>query len=211
MSRMQKIITKAYSFAADRFYDQVVVHGGFKVLGGNLNTLVLEQGQRAVEIAAGGPILDMPVGTAYFTVEMALRHDGLVVGGDIAEGMVIRAAEVAAERGANNLKMVQANSHHLPFPDGAFAAVMCTNSLQVMPGLRPAVKELARVTAPGGTLFVSVLTLPAPNALRAARPERLPTVMLSGNDIARVIEDHGLVLQGVRKERLATLIEAQKP
>jgi ubiquinone/menaquinone biosynthesis C-methylase UbiE len=211
MSFMKKVIGSAYSFAADRFYDPLVVNGGFKLLGGNLNELVIDQGRRAVEFAAGAPILDMPIGTAFFTVPLARLHDGLVIGSDIAEGMVVRAREVAAENMISNLHLVQADTHHLPFADASFAVVMCTNSLQVVPGLRPSVAELARVTRPGGKLFVSVITLPAPRSIRAARRDKLPTAMLSGDDIAEVLEQHGLWIGSITHERLATLIEADKP
>lgn len=211
MSRIKRFIGSAYSFAADRFYDQVVVNGGFKVFGGNLNDLAIEQGRRAVRIAGGGPILDMPVGTAYFTAKLAGTHQGLVVGSDIAWGMVSRSMEVAVEEATPNLVCVQADAHALPFPDDTFPAVMCTNGLQVIPGLLPAIAELARVTAPSGYLFVSVLTLPAPRTIREARRHKLPTVMLSGDDIAAVIERCGLEVRALRSKRLATLVEAVKP
>lgn len=211
MSTIKRFIGSAYSFAADRFYDPVVVNGGFKLFGGNLNDLAIEQGRRAVEVVEGGPILDMPVGTAYFTTKIARAHPGLVVGSDIAWGMVERSMEVAGEEATPNLVCVQADAHALPFPDNTFPAVMCTNGLQVIPGLIPAVSELARVTEPGGHLFISVLTLPAPKAVREARRNKLPTVMLAGVDIAEVVVRSGLDLQDLRSERLATLIEARKP
>lgn len=211
MSRMKRFIGSAYSFAADRFYDPIVVNGGFKLFGGNLNALAIEQGRRAVDVANGGPILDMPVGTAYFTVTIARAHGGLVVGSDIAAGMVQRASEVASENGIVNLRCVQADAHALPFADDTFPAVMCTNGLQVIPGLRPSISELARVTRPGGHLFISVLTMPAPSSIRTTRRDKLPTVMLSGQDIARVVEQSGLVVEDFRTERLASLIEARKP
>lgn len=211
MSRIKRFIGSAYSFSADRFYDRVVVNGGFKLFGGNLNDLAIEQGRRAVQVAEGGPILDMPVGTAYFTTKLARSHPGLVVGSDIAWGMVHRSMEVATEEATPNLKCVQADAHALPFPDDTFPAVMCTNGLQVIPGLTPTIAELARVTKPEGYLFVSVLTLPAPLPLREARRHKLPTVMLSGDDIAAVIERCGLEVRALRSERLATLIEAVKP
>lgn len=209
--RTKRIVAGIYSAAADRLYEPIVVKGAFRIFGGNLNSLAVEQGRRAAEVAAGLPILDMPVGTAFFTVSMARRHDGLVVGADIAAGMVQRAQDVAREEGIANLKIVQADAHHLPFADGAFGAVMCTNGLQVIPGLRPAVAELARVVKPEGRLFISVLTLPAPRSVRETRREMLPTVMWSGDDIAAVIEENGLDVEDVRKVRLATLIEARKP
>ena len=211
MSRIKRFIGSAYSFAADRFYEPVVVNGGFRLFGGNLNELAIEQGRRAVAVAEGGPILDMPVGTAYFTASLARAHPGSVVGSDIAWGMVARSMEVAEEQATPNLRCVQADAHALPFPDDTFPAVMCTNGLQVIPGLEPTISELARVTKPGGYLFVSVLTLPAPRVVREARRDKLPTIMLSGSDIAAVIERSGLELRTLRSERLATLIEAHKP
>lgn len=211
MSRIKRFIGSAYSLAADRIYEPIVVNGAFKVFGGNLNDLAIDQGRRAAEVADGGPILDMPVGTAYFTTKLARAHDGLVVGSDIAWGMVARSMEAAQEEATPNLRCVQADAHALPFPDDTFPAVMCTNGLQVIPGLAPTIAELARVTRPGGYLFVSVLTLAVPRVVREARRDRLPTIMLAGVDIATVIEDNGLEVETLRTERLATLIEARKP
>src|SRR5688500_16772445 len=134
MSRIKRFIASGYSLAADRIYEPIVVNGAFKVFGGNLNDLAVEQGRRAVELADGGPILDMPVGTAYFTTKLARAHEGLVVGSDIAWGMVVRSMEAAREEATPNLRCVQADAHSLPFPDDTFPAVMCTNGLQVIPG-----------------------------------------------------------------------------
>lgn len=210
MSWVKRFIGSAYSMAADRVYEPIVVKGTFKVFGGNLNELAVAQGRRAAEVAEGGPILDMPVGTAYFTTKLARAHEGLVVGSDIAWGMVVRSMEAADEQAIPNLHCVQADAHALPFPNDTFAAVMCTNGLQVIPGLAPTIAELARVTRPEGYLFVSVLTLAAPRVVREMRRDMLPTIMLSGDEIAAAIESSGLEVKVVRTERLATLIEAVK-
>ena len=116
----------------------------------------------------------MPVGTAYFTIPLAKRYDGLVVGVDIAAGMVDEAAAAARSAGADNLSMVQGNAHSLPFGDASFGAILCTNGLQVMPGLEPAVVEMERVLEPGGSLFVSVVTLPLGRMLPAERSIAAP-------------------------------------
>ena len=208
--RAKRIVAGIYSVAADRLYEPLVVNGAFKIFGGNLNELALAQGRQAVESADGAPILDMPVGTAFFTVPVATAHSGLVVGTDIARGMVDRARVAAAEAGTDNLVPVQADAHHLPFADGAFGAILCTNGLQVIPGLHPTIAELTRVLRPGGTLFVSLLTLPAPRPVRRARRDKLPTMMWAGEEVAGVIADHGLKVVSTRTERLATLIEATR-
>lgn len=199
--RAQKMIAGIYSAAARRVYDPLVVHGSFKLLGGRLNELVLEQGRRAVSVAAGGPILDVPVGTAYFTREVARAHPGLVVGVDIAEGMVRESGLLAEREGLSNLSVMQASVHALPFEDGTFPAILCTNGLQVMPNLEGAVAELARVLAPGGTLFVAVLGLPF-------RSAKLPTAFATKN-VTDAILGAGLHVPQTRRIRLATLFQAK--
>jgi ubiquinone/menaquinone biosynthesis C-methylase UbiE len=200
--RAQKIVAGIYSAGAKRLYEPLVVHGSFRLLGGRLNDLVVEQGRRAVDAAAGGPILDVPVGTAYFTSAVARAHPGLVAGVDIAEGMARKAARVARDEGLSNLTVVQASAHDLPFPDEAFRAVLCTNGLQVIPDLRRAVEELARVLAPGGTLFVSVLGVPLPY-------RSLPTFLATAR-VATELERTGLRIRRVTRTRLATVVDATK-
>ena len=206
--RAKRRVGALYSWAADRIYDRVVVNGAFKVFGGDLHEFVRDQGRRALITAAGGPILDMPVGTAYFTTDVARHYPGLVVGVDIAEGMVREARRVARSAGAA-LEVVQADAHALPFPDDTFPAILCSNGLQVIPGLGTTVRELGRVLAPGGALYVSVITLPAP--LPARVRHRLPTMMRPGSDVSAALAQVGLTPRITRRERLATLIEATKP
>ena len=209
--RAQRAIERTYSFLADRLYNPLIVHGSFRLFGGNLNDLVFEQGRMAVEAAAGSPILDMPVGTAYFTSAVAEAHPGLVVGVDIAEGMVREARRVAIEKGIVNLAPVRADAHRLPFPDDAFGAVLCSNGLQVIPGLRPAVEELVRVLAPGGSLFVSVLLAPLGRVLPSHRRDGLPTIVRPASDVAHELARAGIPFVNMRKERLATLLWGPKP
>ncbi|MGH2806686.1 MAG: class I SAM-dependent methyltransferase [Actinomycetota bacterium] len=208
--RAKRLIGRIYSAAADTLYEPLVVNGAFRVFGGNLNALVVEQGRRAVAQAHGGAILDLPVGTGYFAIEMARRHNGIVVGVDIAEGMTRKALSVARSARVDNLVAMQADAHRLPFPDGAFAAVVCSNGLQVMPGLVPSVRELVRVLAHGGRLYVSVLVAPIGAGLPRGTREHLPTFMRPGRDVADAIRATGVCDVTTRRERLAYLIEATK-
>jgi ubiquinone/menaquinone biosynthesis C-methylase UbiE len=205
--RAKRTIGNIYSFAADKLYEPLVVHGAFRLFGGRLNELVIEQGRRAVSGARGGPILDLPVGTGYFAVEAARRHEGILVGVDIAEGM----ARETAARGVANLVAIQADAHHLPFHDGAFRAVLCTNGLQVMPGLVPSIEELVRVLAPGGRFYVSLVVAPVGAVFRNETREHLPTVVRPTKDVVAVIEAAGLHVTRHERARLASLIEATKP
>ena len=197
MSRAKKIIAGIYSAAAEKIYDPLVVRGTFRALGGDLNELVLQQGRRALELAHGGPILDVPVGTGYFTTEMSTRYEGLVVGSDIAWGMVREARKRSVE-------VVQADAHRLPFPDGTFNVVLCSNGLQVMPGLDVTLVELERVLADDGTLLVSVVNLPV------VASDRVPTMFMARRTLMTHLHRAGFRAAHSQLVRLATLIEARK-
>lgn len=202
-NRAKKLIGGIYSWAADKVYEPLVVNGAFKVFGGNLHDRVAEQGRAAVAKAAGRPILDLPVGTATFTIPIALDSSGLVVGADIAAGMVQQARRAALAAGATNLAGIQADAHHLPFDDGTFGAIMCTNGLQVMPGLHETLSELRRVLAEDGMLYVSVVSMPVSPARNS------PTLFMSRTQLQRAFGRAGFVATNRMDQRLATFIQAQ--
>jgi SAM-dependent methyltransferase len=207
---VKRAIGRAYSLVADNLYEPVVVKGAFRLFGGDLNVLVVEQGRRAARAADGGPILDLPVGTGYFTLAMSRASSGLVVGADIAWGMVRHTAREARAAGADSLIAVQADAHHLPFGSESFAAVVCSNGLQVMPGLNRNIAELARVLTAGASLFVSVVSVPLSSVLPESSREHLPVLLRSGRDVATAIEAGGLRVISVERSRFAWLIEARK-
>jgi ubiquinone/menaquinone biosynthesis C-methylase UbiE len=209
-SRIKRAIGGIYSYAADTLYEPLVVNGAFKLFGGDLNSLVMEQGRAAVTSAGGDPILDLPVGTGFFTQEIARRHGGLVVGVDIAWGMVRKAAVDARSAGLNGMVLLQGDAHRLPFGNDSFAAVVCSNGLQVMPGLRPSVHEMVRVLRSGGRMFVSVVLAPLGGVLPGRARDHLPTLMRPARDVARVLEDAGMADVRLSHRRLAGLIEAVK-
>lgn len=207
---LQRAIGAVYSWAAGRIYEPVVIRTGLRLLGGNLNWLVMAENRRAAQIADGRPILDVPVGTGYFTTEMAALHRGLVVGADYAWGMAVESARAAERAGTPNLVPMQTDLHRLPFGDGSFRVVLCINGLQVIPDLGGAVREAVRVLAPGGTMLVSVITAPLDAVLPETLGARLPTVLRSGRAVTAELQRAGLRVTSFQKHRLASLIEAVK-
>ena len=201
--RAKRLIGGIYSWAADKIYEPLVVNGAFKVFGGDLHTRIAEQGRAAVAAAKGRPILDLPVGTATFTIPIARDSSGLVVGADIAAGMVQQARRSALAAGVTNLAGVQADAHHLPFDDGTFGAIMCTNGLQVMPGLTETLSELRRVLAVDGPLYVSVVNMPVSSAPGG------PALFMSRAELQRAFERAGFVIADLTTDRLATFLEAR--
>ena len=203
-SLAKRVIGGIYSWAADTVYEPVVVQGAFKVFsGGRLHAHVRDQGLAAAEVAADRPILDLPVGTGTFTLTVGGATDGIVVGADIAWGMVRQAKSTALRAGLRNLVGVQADAHHLPFRDATFGAVLCTNGLQVMPGLTETLAELRRVLAADGKLYVSVVNLPVSSAPGA------PTILMSRTQLKRSLQATGFTVTRLDRERLATFLEAR--
>ncbi|MGI8708359.1 MAG: class I SAM-dependent methyltransferase [Actinomycetota bacterium] len=204
----KRAIAGIYSHAANRLYEPVVVNGAFPLFGGDLHDKVRALGRRAVEAAGHDPILDLPVGTAYFTVDAARHHEGLMVGSDIAAGMVRRTQEVAREQRTPNLVAVQADAHNLPFADATFGAILCINGLQVMPNLRATLKEFRRTLRPTGTLYVSLITAPLEAALPKRASTHLPTLLRSREKVLGQFETSGFEISHLQTQRFAYWFEA---
>jgi len=208
LSSFQRFEARFYSATASWLYDPMVVSFGFRLLAGRLHRKVLAQGTRAVEAAGGRPILDLPVGTAYFTLRWG--RGGFVVGADIAAGMVEEAKARADGRGAKWLTTAQADVQRLPFRDRSFGAIMCTNGLQVMPPLPITLAELGRVLDQDGTLLVCMILFPIEALLPRSLKGRLPTVFKGRAQVLEELRSEGWEVTAQDRSRLALLFEARQ-
>ena len=121
----------------------------------------------------GGEILDVGTGPGRIPIELC-RVDLLAIvrGVDLAPTMLRLAAGNVAEAGLSDrigLELVDAKS--LPYPDGEFEAVLSNTIIHHIPDPAPALAEMTRILAPGGTLMVRDL----------ARPDY-------ANDVAKLVE-----------------------
>jgi SAM-dependent methyltransferase len=140
-------------------------------------------------VRPGDRVLDVACGTGIVARRAAARG-AKVVGADLNGQMlaVARAAEPAIE-------WIEADATALPFPDGAFDAVLCQQGLQFMPDPAAAVTEMRRVLAPGGSLVASVWRpCEAYEILAGLLDEQNAAVMRSpfqgGEELARLIGGH---------------------
>jgi ubiquinone/menaquinone biosynthesis C-methylase UbiE len=113
-----------------------------------------------------GPVLDAGTGTAQIPIELCRRHPAVaVVGIDLAGHMLAVGREnVGRAHLEGRVRLEQCDAKHLPWPDGAFAAVMSNSIVHHVPGPERVLAEMVRVCVPGGLLFVRDLMRPADEA-----------------------------------------------
>ena len=95
-------------------------------------------------------VLDLASGTGDFSKLVAGRHPGART---IAVDLTERMLQLARQTGVREAACADAS--RLPFPDGAFDCVFIGYGLRNFPNLEQSVREIRRVTRPGG-LFVSL-------------------------------------------------------
>ncbi len=76
--------------------------------------------------------------------------------GRVVTGVDFSASFIDTARAKGQVRSVQADATALPFPDGSFDAVLCSETLEHVPDDRGAVAEIHRVLRPGGLLFLTV-------------------------------------------------------
>jgi SAM-dependent methyltransferase len=109
----------------------------------------LQPGDRVLELA-GGP------GTVSLIAAQSVGDQGKVVCTDFAEPMVEAARQRAAAEGAANVEHRMMDAEAIDLPDGAVDVVLCRMGFMLMADPATAIRESARVLAPGGRLALAV-------------------------------------------------------
>ncbi|MFI5820684.1 class I SAM-dependent methyltransferase [Streptomyces rishiriensis] len=100
-------------------------------------------------------ILDIGCGPGTITADLAaLVPDGHVTGVDHAPGILEQARATADERGLTNVDFAVADVHALDHPDDTFCVVHAHQVLQHVGDPVQALREMLRVTRPGGYVAV---------------------------------------------------------
>jgi len=120
-------------------------------------------GVERAQLPAQPVVLDLASGTGDFSVLVQGRYPGArTVAVDLTERML----RLAHERGLRDT--VCGDAGLLPFPDASFDCVFIGYGLRNFPNLAVAVREIERVTRPGGLLVSLDFFLPANPILRRA-------------------------------------------
>lgn len=152
--------------------------------------------RRTVErLALDGParVLDLATGTGDLALLIARRHpEARVVGVDPSRNMLaIGAAKVARAGLGGRVEMREGDAHELPFEDDAFDAATIAFGIRNVPDRARGVRELARVTRPGGRVAILELSEPRAGVLGA----------LARFHVHHVVPTVGALLSGKREYR----------
>ena len=110
---------------------------------------VRSQLYRRVNLLRAERVLDVGCGSGVVTEELAARTRGQVIAVDVDADMI-----AAARSRGGQATYQKGDACRLPFPDGHFDVVVCHFLLMWVNDPARAVREMARVTRPGGAVLV---------------------------------------------------------
>ncbi|HSQ31507.1 MAG TPA: methyltransferase domain-containing protein [Gemmatimonadaceae bacterium] len=173
------------------------------------------------ELHRGERVLDVACGTGIVTRLAAeqVGPSGSAAGLDVNAGMLSVARSIAAAANAP-IRWYETTAESIPLPDDTFDVVLCQLGLMFVADKDAAVREMRRVTVPGGRILVSVPT-PTPffDVLDGAFERHLPAgagfvrAVFSLNDtveVERLFRDAGLEDFSVRRESLELLLPSAR-
>jgi demethylmenaquinone methyltransferase / 2-methoxy-6-polyprenyl-1,4-benzoquinol methylase len=107
-------------------------------------------------------VLDVATGTAAVALELARQKDCFVVGLDQSPEMLEEGRRrVVLAAATKKVRLVEGDARSLPYDDGQFDAVTFTYLLRYVEDPQAALRELARVVKPGGTMAGLEFGLPS--------------------------------------------------
>jgi ubiquinone/menaquinone biosynthesis C-methylase UbiE len=110
----------------------------------------------ALALKPGERVLDLACGPGYLSAEMAeeVGSEGRVHAVDVSESMLALARGRERSDRAAPIEFGIADATSLPFEDGSFDAITCTQAYEYVAEIETALAEAHRVLVPGGRLLI---------------------------------------------------------
>ncbi|HTA88067.1 MAG TPA: bifunctional demethylmenaquinone methyltransferase/2-methoxy-6-polyprenyl-1,4-benzoquinol methylase UbiE [Polyangiaceae bacterium] len=146
---------------------------------------------RALALEPGHRVLDLATGTADLAIQVARTEPGVtVVGLDPSSKMLeVGQAKVTRAELSARVTLVQGDAQALPFETGSVDSVCIAFGIRNVPDRGKALREMARVTRPGGRIAILELSEPRGGLLGA----------LARFHIHSVVPYVGALLSGVKE------------
>jgi demethylmenaquinone methyltransferase/2-methoxy-6-polyprenyl-1,4-benzoquinol methylase len=135
----------------------------------------------ALGLRPGERVLDVGAGTGVSTTELAVSG-AYAVGLDLSVGMLM-----TGRRRRPEVPLLAGDALRLPFPDATFDAVTISLALRNVVDTGAALREMARVTRPGGRLVVCEFSTPVNPVFRTVY---LTYLMGSLPSVARTVSSN---------------------
>ena len=190
-----KSVYESFGGTAPENYERYFV----PVIGGPLARDLIEVAQ----LKPGERVLDVACGTGVVTRLAAERvgDGGKVAGSDVNPGMLAVARASAPPEA--NITWYETGAEAMPLADATFDVVLCQMGLQFFSNKPAALREMARVLAPGGRLVLNVpgptpepMAIMADGLARHVHPEMASFVHLvfslhDAGELRSLLEDAG--------------------
>jgi arsenite methyltransferase len=168
----------------------------FAGVGHHLDLAALHPGDRVLDLGSGS-------GTDVFCAAVLVGASGKVVGVDITDEQLDKAARLRDRDGFAQVELVAARIEELPFDDASFDAVLSNGVINLSPIKGRVFEEAARVLRPGGRLAIADIVSGRALKERTRRNVELWAACIAGA-IPRRSYLEAIEAQGLQVEQLRT-------
>ena len=168
----------------------------FAGVGHHLDLAALQPGDKVLDLGSGS-------GTDVFCAAALVGGSGKVVGVDITDEQLDKAARLRDRDGFSQVELVAAHIEQLPFDDASFDAVLSNGVINLSPVKGRVFEEAARVLRPGGRLAIADIVSGRALKERTRRNVELWAACIAGaiprRTYVEAVEAQSLRVQEVRK------------
>jgi ubiquinone/menaquinone biosynthesis C-methylase UbiE len=156
---------------------------------------ITRKAMRWMNLHPGARVLDLGCGAGWATRLLARavadeQQAGQVVGLDVSDDMIRLARD--ASPGLENVRYVVGSAEQLPWPDNSFDRILSVESFYYYRSQQQALRELFRVTSPGGSIFILInLYRDNPYSLQWVGKLKVPVHVRSAVEYIAMFREHG--------------------